>query len=162
LYDELDFALRNSDSSPGIDGITNNMIYHLGENFKHKLLDIFNSFLSINDVPENLKDSLVCPILKPNKDPQLAGSYRPIVFESCILKVLERMEDLRLKWFLEHKGLLKQTQFGFRSGMGVTEAVTLLTTMLGNDLSCHLNIIVVFLDIEKAYDHVNHLILSNK
>ena len=54
------------------------------------------------------------PIHKKGKAKTEASSYRPISLASCIVKVLERIINTRLKWFLEPENLLASEQAGFR------------------------------------------------
>ena len=54
------------------------------------------------------------PIHKKVKSKTEASSYRPISLISCIVQVLERIINTRLKWFLESEKLLASEQAGFR------------------------------------------------
>lgn len=45
-------------------------------------------------------------ILNSEKDPLLAISYRPIFLTSCICKVLEKVVNVLLMWFLEINWLI--------------------------------------------------------
>jgi len=51
---------------------------------------------------------------KPGKDVSDPSSYRPIALTSCICKVMERMINNRLVWYLEHNKILTKLQCGFR------------------------------------------------
>ena len=54
------------------------------------------------------------PIHKPGKAKTDATSYRPISLTKCMVKLLERIINTRLKWFLETEKLLVPQQAGFR------------------------------------------------
>ena len=54
------------------------------------------------------------PMHKPGKAKTEATSYRPISLTSCMVKLLERIINTRLKWFLETEKLLVPQQAGFR------------------------------------------------
>ena len=43
-----------------------------------------------------------------------ATSYRPISLTSCVVKLLERIINARMKWYLESEQLLTLQQAGFR------------------------------------------------
>ena len=51
---------------------------------------------------------------KARKAKTEATSYRPISLTSCMVKLLERIINTRLKWFLETEKLLVPQQAGFR------------------------------------------------
>ncbi|XP_068222906.1 uncharacterized protein [Palaemon carinicauda] len=52
--------------------------------------------------------------LKPVKDKFVAANYRLIVLTFCICKIMEKMVNARLVWYLEKKSILSPIQCGFR------------------------------------------------
>lgn len=52
---------------------------------------------------------------------------RPITMSSCVGKILERMVNDRLMWWLEHNKLLDDTQNGFRKGRSCCDNLTRLS-----------------------------------
>ena len=55
------------------------------------------------------------PIPNPGKDTMNPTNYRPIALTSCICKIMERMINGKLVWYLEFHKLLTNGQYGFRS-----------------------------------------------
>lgn len=47
---------------------------------------------------------MIVPILKPGKEAECPGSYRPIALTAVICKIMERMVTDRLVYRLEKKG----------------------------------------------------------
>ena len=70
---------------------------------------VFLSFIS-------WRQSHIVPIPKPDKDTTNQTNYRPIALTSCVCKVMERMINNRLVWYLERNKLITPTQSGFRKG----------------------------------------------
>ena len=66
------------------------------------------------------------PIYKPGKAKTEATSYRPISPTSCMVKLLERISNTRLKWFLETEKLLVPQQAGFREHQCTEDQTTYL------------------------------------
>ena len=64
--------------------------------------------------------------------------------------------------FLEKNNLLQDKQFGFRSKHSTTHALITLTESIKNDLDNKEIVSGIFIDLEKAFDTVNHSILCNK
>ena len=64
--------------------------------------------------------------------------------------------------FLEENNLLQDKQFGFRSKYSTTHALISLTESIKNDLDNKEIVSGIFIDLEKAFDTVNHSILCNK
>lgn len=56
------------------------------------------------------------PILKPGQDTAAPASYQPIALTSCLGKVVEKLINNRLKWYLNKHNLLPLFQTEFRQG----------------------------------------------
>ncbi|KAG5886884.1 hypothetical protein JTB14_024741 [Gonioctena quinquepunctata] len=126
---ELELAIKkSSDTAPGFDDITYSMISHLPVVAKIYLLDIFNDIWVRNADCQYWKTVNVIPILKMDKCPNSASSYRPISLFSCLFKTFERMIKARLEWHLKMFNILPTYQFGFKTGYGTLDAVATLVT----------------------------------
>ena len=64
--------------------------------------------------------------------------------------------------FLEKNKLLNQNQFGFRQNHSTSHALINLTETIKRQLDGKKTVAGVFIDLEKAFDTVNHSILYNK
>lgn len=112
---ELDRALKRTKSqAAGSDRITYALLTHLSVLNKTRLLRLYNLLFASGYVPESWKCALVLPILKGGKPPNETDSYRPISLTSCIGKCMEKIINLRIKWYLDAKQLLPKNQAGFR------------------------------------------------
>ncbi|GFS27136.1 LINE-1 retrotransposable element ORF2 protein [Elysia marginata] len=114
--EELEGALKvmQNGRSPGPDSITNEMLAHLGFQTKRKILGLFNTSWKTGLVPSNWKKAILIPILKVGKPKNKGNSYRPISLTSCMCKLMERMINKRLVWYLEKHNILMDEQAGFR------------------------------------------------
>ena len=114
-FKELRDALSSTESTaPGEDSIIYDMLKHLPESAKQFLLQICNKIWDTGILPETWKISLIIPVKKPGKEASQATSYRPIALTSCVCKLMEKMINTRLVWFLEKNNLISPSQFGFR------------------------------------------------
>lgn len=148
-------ALKNSsESAPGEDTISIPIIKHLHINATHCLLDIFNELYSSNYFPPEWRHAIVLPFLKPGKDPSSPLNYRPIALTSCICKLLERMVNTRLMWYLEDRNYLSLDQYGFRKNRSCLDPLTHLDHDIGNAFKNNKFVTAIFFDMEKAYDTV--------
>merc|ERR1711879_418458 len=102
--------LKNK-KAPGVDGVTNDMLKHLGPGAKNTLLKIFNSSWHSGKFPTRWKEAQIRPSLKKGKDKKKPDSYRPISLLSCTGKLLERLVNKRLLWYLESNNILCPIQF---------------------------------------------------
>ena len=127
-YEELNSALAKLKlkKSPGPDCITNKMIINLGKTALYKLLEIYNKSWEEGSLPQSRREATMIPIHKPRKSKTEATSYRPISLTSCMVKLLERIINTRLKWFLETEKLHVPQQAGFREHQFTEDQTTYL------------------------------------
>ena len=161
---ELQIALKNTKarSAPGPDGISPNLLKHLGPKALQKLLDLFNLSLESATTPQSWKNATIVPILKPNKPPSCLDSYRPISLTSCIAKLFERILSERLYDLGEREGYFSSAQAGFRRGRGVEDQVLRVSQTIADALERGEHSILALLDFSKAYDRIwrQRLLLS--
>jgi ribonuclease HI len=165
---ELKKAIRQlKKKSPGPDGITNEMIQHLGNASLRKLLDIFNLSWTNGEVPQCWKEARMTPILKKGKNKTKVLSYRPISLTSCICKTMERIVNQRLQWYLESENIIVSEQAGFRRYRSTEDQTTHLARYRSTeDQTTHLAQVIedtfqakkvmlaAFIDLQKAFDKV--------
>lgn len=96
--------------------------------------------------------ALVLPFVKPGKDAANAENYRPIALTSHLCKWMEKMIVYWLSYLLEEKHLLNEYQSGFRKGRSTTDALIKVTNDIEKTLNMKEVMVIVFFDIEKAYD----------
>jgi len=153
---------QTTETAPGSDGITYSMLKNCHESLTKYILDSFNRIYCENIFPDCWRTAVVIPILKPNKDPAKATSYRPISLTSCLCKLLEKMINIRLMWYLEQNRLLSSCQSGFRRLRSTTDHLVTLENDLQNAILQKKHTIAVFFDLTKAYDTAwKHGILLN-
>jgi hypothetical protein len=82
--------------APGKGGACNEMIKHLGPLAREKLLNCLINHGTITTFRQLGKKPHFIVILRRNKDPKQADSYRPISLLRCTGKTLERIVNTRL------------------------------------------------------------------
>ena len=128
------------------------MIKHSDPSLQKKLLSIFNLIFTSGTFPDSWRVATVIPIPKPNKDHSNPLNFRPISLTSCLCKLLEKIINCRLMWYLEKNHCLSNSQSGFRKGRSTTDCLVKLTSDLQEAVIQNKHTIVVFFDIMKAYD----------
>ena len=111
--------------------------------------------------PSILKIAKVIPIYK--KDSKLdLSNYCPISLLSNIENILERLIYNRLYKFLSDNNLIYPLQFGFRQKYSTVHALISLTENIRKNLDEGNIGCGIFVDLQKAFDTVEHDILLSK
>ena len=128
------------------------MLKYLPDTAKIFLLKIINVIWRTSILPKSWKIALIIPARKPGKDANLATSYRPISLTSCVCKIMEKMVNMRLVWYLEKNGFLSSVQYGFRKNRSSIDPLLRLSNHIQQGFAKGKQTIGVFFDLEKAYD----------
>ena len=111
--------------------------------------------------PSLLKTAKVVPVFK--KDSKLNYSnYCPISLLSNIEKILEKSMYKRLYTFLDYKNIIFDLLFGFRQQYSTSHALINITENIRKALDDGNIGCGVFVDLQKAFDTVDHQILLAK
>jgi len=149
--DELTSAISKShESAVGPDDIHYQMLKLLPDAALETLLHVLNDIWISSNFPESWRTSTIPPVLKPGKDESDPSSYRPIALMSCICKIMERMINDRLVWYLEKHKLLTPVQCGFRKNRSTTDHLVRLETFVREAFIHRQHTVAVFFDLERA------------
>ena len=111
--------------------------------------------------PDLLKISKVNQIHK--KDSKLIiSNYRPISLLSNLNKIIEKLMFKRLYSFLEQYKCIYDLQFGFRTNHSTNHALISIIQRIQEAIKNNNIAIGIFIDLQKAFDTVNHFILLEK
>ena len=111
---------------------------------------------------ENLKTAKTVPIFKDTGSNLNHCNYRPISLLSNINKLIEKLMYNRLYTFLMKFNCIYDLQFGFRQGHSTNHALINLTEDIRSALDNNNFAVGVFVDLQKAFDTVDHNILLSK
>ena len=125
------------------------------------LTHIINLSLSTGEVPSCCKTARITPILKSG-DGEDPNNYRPISILPIISKCIEYHVSIQLKDYIESNNILCSQQYGFRENHSTTYLMLDLIDEVYKSKSSGQIPAIIFLDIKKAFDTVNHEILIEK
>ena len=145
----------------GLDKISARLLKDSGHIIAPTLTSLFNLSLRTGIFPSVWKNARVIPLHKKG-DKQDPSNYRPISVLPTLSKILESAVHTQFYGYLTENNLISSKQFGFRLRSSTVTAAAQFTDqlLLGMDNGTVTG--AVFLDLTKAFDTVNHFILSRK
>ena len=156
--------LADLDSGGGVDpnGIFPLFLKRIRKTLAPKLAILFRILLSSGSFPTDWRSANITPIPKGSSCSQYPSEYRPISITPVLSKVYEKLLYKKLYNYAERNNLFPETQFGFRKGLGTTDALLTLIHDLQSGLDSRSEARVVSLDFSSAFDLVNHRALVFK
>lgn len=151
--------LLDTSKSPGPDDVPAAVLKHCRAVIAPHLSIFFNAMTKRGIFPSNMKAGYLIPIHKGGES-SMIQNYRPVVIQSALAKVFERIILDRLSFSL--KSVIIDEQHGFQPGRStVTNLVVFVSKIMaafsrGNQLDC------IYLDYSKAFDRISHQILLRK
>ena len=150
-----------NEKSAGLDKISNKLLLAAGETIVNSLTYIFNLSINTGIFPDDMKLAKVTPIYKSG-DKTECGNYRPISVISAVAKVFEKLVYRQLSEFLDNYQLLSTNQSGFRTHHSTETTLLCSSNQYLVNMDRGLINGVLFLDLKKAFDTVDHKILIAK
>ena len=124
---------------------------------------IINNCIDQKRFPDIYKVALVSPIFKKGDKTQ-CGNYRPISSLPIMSKVIEKVLNSQIVHHLNQNALLSNKQFGFRANISCEQLLQYIIEQFLNHLDSKKPnyIAVLSLDVKKAFDTVDHALLTAK
>jgi ribonuclease HI len=153
---DLYHTLKSSKiTSPGIDRINYTSILHLTDNWIDHILKTYNTSLDTGVIPKSFQNDIQCPIHKPNTPLDSVYSFRPITLINCVAKIMEKIIANRISWNLEKQFKFAKFQFGFRPGIGTSDALKYFSNSITNLCKNNHNYThCITFDLVKAFESV--------
>lgn len=161
-----DYVLKHIKSlsdkkATGLDNMPAKLLKIASEYIARPVTHIVNLSMFTSMFPLKWKCARICPIYKKG-DCTNACNYRPISILPVISKILERAVFDQLYPFLNDNNMIYDKQSGFRPNHSTNTALINITEDWYNSIDKGEYVGVVMLDLQKAFDTVNHEILMNK
>ena len=145
----------------GLDKIPARLVRDAKVELAPSLIYLINKSITDGTVPALWKVVHVTP-LYISEDKLLVENYRPISVLPVLSKVLERVVNTQVNAYSDHLGLLYKHQYRFRRGRGTAQAVGQLNNFVLDAMDGQEVTGMLFLNIYKAFDSINHKILLGR
>jgi len=156
---EIENALQTlcNRKSPGLDGITNEILKNASVVMVPLLCKLFNKILDTGCFPIEWGNALLVPIHKKG-DHNEPSNYRGIALLSCVSKVFTKILNVRITQWAEDNNKMFDVQAGFTKGKGTIDQIFIFQSIVSKYLSRKGGrFYSVFIDFSKAFDSVPHL-----
>ena len=161
--EEVKLLFRQIDVSKDscIEGITPTIIKSVFNTMPLAMLHMFQQSLTHGIFPLKWAVGYI-NLLPKGGDKRNPSNWRPIT-QTCIpAKILEKIVQKRLIRYLDTENILSKYQYGFRSGYSTQKAIFELLCKLHLSLNNDEIMGLLFLDISKAFDSLDHGVLLRK
>ena len=125
------------------------------------LVSNFNYLMEVRKFSDELKVRKITPIYKKDSD-ELLENYRLVSTLPFFGKIFEKMIYSRLYNYLVSKGILHDKQFGFRKYHSTSHALNYPIDKIKQSIEKGDHVLGIFIDLCKAFDTIDHQILSRK
>lgn len=151
----------NVKAAAGVDGISSKFLKSLGPLFLSAVTSGINLSLRSGEFPSSFKDVRLTALFKGGES-NLSMNYRPLSVIPNPSKVLENVVYSRMWEFATSNELIDPNQFGFMKGSNTMAAVLTLTQRCIESIESKLFTSIIFIDVKKAFDCVDHELLLRK
>ena len=146
----------------GLDSVSARLLRECPDLISGSLALIFNQSIDTGIFPDEWMSARITPLFKKAGSRSDPSNYRPISIIPVVAKVFERIIYDQLYHYLNENDLLSQHQSGFRSLHSTVTALIEATDNWSLNIDRGFINAVVFLDLKKAFDTVDHNILLSK
>ncbi len=155
----LQIEKLNSKKASPLNSIPAKILKQNSDIFAVLIQKIFNSDLSRNNFPKELKTGEISSLFK-SLDAFIKKNYRPITVLSSVSKIYERVLESQIK---SHAlSFLSPLLCGFREGYGTQHALVRLIETCKMTLDKRGIAAALLMDLSKAFDCLNHELLIAK
>lgn len=151
----------NNTNSAGNDEICTNILKQCIDELTSVLTYLINLSFEKGTFPQRLKLSIVRPILKKGCKYDI-GNYRPITLIPIISKIFEKCMLTRLIQYCTKYHIINPDQYGFQKKKSTTLAMFAMIREVLTNVDMKKLTTVLFLDMSKAFDMVDHDTLLRK
>ena len=151
----------NPSKASGPDEVPARLLKECADELAPALTHVFIASLQQREVPQDWRRAIVTPLFKKG-DRSTPSNYRPVSLTSISCKVLEHIVHHHIITHLDSRGILNETQHGFRKNRSCETQLIITIDDLAKCLNENGQTDAILLDFSKAFDKVPHARLRIK
>jgi len=151
----------STNKASGLDLISSRFLRVSANVISGVITHIINLSLKQGIFPSDMKKARAVPLYKKNSRTDV-GNYRPVSILTAISKMFERLVYEQVEVYLVKQNLLYEFQSGFRAAHSTETCLTHLCDYIRQNFDEGNYVGMILLDLQKAFDTVNHAILLSK
>ena len=163
--DEVALAINRMKlkKSPGPDNLTSEHFRFSGYSVVTWLTEVLNFVVELEQLPSSLKSGITIPVYKGGgKDPLDLNSYRGIILNSVISKILESLILDRLNPLFTEAGLPHPNQSAYRKGVSCADAIFATQEIINRYIQEGSRVYMCLYYLQKAFDSVEIPVLLGR
>lgn len=155
-HDEIRKMVMNlaKNKSPGVDGLTSEFYQQTWHIIGREFTTMINNAYLRKDIPFSMRQGLICLIYKEKGDEEDPKQWRPLTLLPTDYKILTRLANGRISPVLKY--LISKDQACAVNGRDIADQLILLSEMIQYMYDRKQSGLIISLDLEKAYDLINH------
>ena len=147
----------DNDKSPGNDGITKEFYIKFWEVIKEPFFASIQQSLIVGELSTSQKQAVIKLIEKKDRDKRFIKNWRPISLLNVDVKLISKVLASRLKSVIS--SIVNENQVAYVNNRFISESGRLISDVLEITNSLDIEGILMTVDIEKAFDSINHSFL---
>ena len=140
-----------TNKSPGVDGIVSEFYIHFWYLIKDELTNVIKYIFLSNTLAPSQQRAMLTLLYKKGEREDISN-WRPISLLNVDYKIVTKILAERLKPLLPK--IIHPDQKGYVNGRNISDANRLLQDVIAYSEEKKINSSIVFLDFQKAFDHV--------
>ena len=147
----------DNDKSPGNDGITKEFYIKFWDAVKEPLCASIQQSFIAGELSTSQKQAIIKLIEKKDRDKRFIKNWRPISLLNVDMKLISKVLASRLKSVIS--SIVNENQVAYVNNRFISESGRLISDVLEITNSLDIEGILMTVDIEKAFDSINHSFL---
>ena len=151
----------DTDKAPGLDNLSARFLKDGADVLAKPITQICNLSIKFSIFPIKWQIAKLKPLFKKGST-TLPKNYCPISLLSIISKIIEKVIHDQTQTYLNENKILFKFQSGFRQNYSTDSCLSYLSNKITTGFESGLHTGMILIDLQKAFDRINHDILINK